>query len=65
MVEMQPCKALCVEPFSDYPPLGRFAVRDLSQTIAVGVIKVMKIKPKIFLSYFVTTVFSFLERRKS
>jgi len=25
--------------FADYPPLGRFAVRDMRQTVAVGVIK--------------------------
>ncbi|CAF4697350.1 unnamed protein product, partial [Rotaria sp. Silwood1] len=24
---------------ADYPPLGRFAVRDMRQTVAVGVIK--------------------------
>ncbi len=30
---------MCVEAFSDYGPLGRFAVRDMRQTIAVGVIK--------------------------
>jgi len=30
---------LCVEVFSEYPPLGRFAVRDMKQTVAVGVIK--------------------------
>ena len=30
---------MCVEPFSTYPPLGRFAVRDMRQTVAVGVIK--------------------------
>lgn len=29
----------CVETFTDYPPLGRFAVRDMRQTVAVGVIK--------------------------
>ena len=29
---------MCVEPFSDYPPLGRFAVRDMRKTVAVGVI---------------------------
>ena len=32
-------KAMCVETFSDYAPLGRFAVRDMRQTVAVGVIK--------------------------
>ena len=30
---------MCVEPFSEFPPLGRFAVRDMRQTVAVGVIK--------------------------
>jgi len=39
MVKMVPCKPMCVETFADYPPLGRFAVRDMSQTVAVGVIK--------------------------
>ena len=27
------------QTFTDYPPLGRFAVRDMRQTVAVGVIK--------------------------
>ena len=39
IVLMMPQKAMCVEAFSDYPPLGRFAVRDMRQTVAVGVIK--------------------------
>jgi len=39
MVLMVPSKPLTVETFSDYPPLGRFAVRDMRQTVAVGVIK--------------------------
>ena len=30
---------MCVEAFSKYAPLGRFAVRDMRQTVAVGVIK--------------------------
>jgi elongation factor 1-alpha len=30
---------MCVEAFNQYPPLGRFAVRDMKQTVAVGVIK--------------------------
>ena len=34
-----PSKPMCVEPFSTYPPLGRFAVRAMRQTVAVGVIK--------------------------
>merc|ERR1711939_710413 len=39
IVKMTPSKPMCVEAFSDYPPLGRFAVRDMRQTVAVGVIK--------------------------
>jgi len=39
MVQLVPSKPMCVETFSDYPPLGRFAVRDMRQTVAVGVIK--------------------------
>merc|ERR1711998_445062 len=39
MVTMIPSKPMCVEKFSDYAPLGRFAVRDMRQTVAVGVIK--------------------------
>jgi hypothetical protein len=31
---------MCVESFQEFPPLGRFAVRDMRQTVAVGVIKV-------------------------
>jgi elongation factor 1-alpha len=34
-----PSKPLCVESYAQYPPLGRFAVRDMRQTVAVGVIK--------------------------
>jgi len=30
---------MVVEAFSEFPPLGRFAVRDMKQTVAVGVIK--------------------------
>merc|ERR1719431_897977 len=39
IVKMVPSKPMCVEPFSEFPPLGRFAVRDMRQTVAVGVIK--------------------------
>jgi len=39
MVDLVPQKPMCVESFSTYPPLGRFAVRDMRQTVAVGVIK--------------------------
>jgi elongation factor 1-alpha len=39
MVKLEPSKPMCVETFAEYPPLGRFAVRDMRQTVAVGVIK--------------------------
>jgi len=42
IVKMVPSKPMCVEAFSDYPPLGRFAVRDMRQTVAVGVIKAVE-----------------------
>lgn len=39
IVTMVPTKPLCVESFSEYPQLGRFAIRDMRQTVAVGIIK--------------------------
>jgi len=39
MITLTPTKPMCVEVFSEYPPLGRFAVRDMKHTVAVGVIK--------------------------
>ena len=42
---MVPTKPMCVETFKAYPPLGRFAVRDMRQTVAVGVIK--SVRPRL------------------
>merc|ERR1712010_33455 len=42
IVKMVPSKPMSVEAFSEYPPLGRFAVRDMRQTVAVGVIKAVE-----------------------
>lgn len=39
MVILHPTKPMCVENYKEFPPLGRFAVRDMKQTVAVGVIK--------------------------
>ncbi len=44
-VKMVPSKPMCVETFTTYPPLGRFAVRDMRQTVAVGIIKVTLQQP--------------------
>lgn len=40
IITLVPTKPMCVESFQEFPPLGRFAVRDMRQTVAVGVIKV-------------------------
>jgi len=44
IIDLVPTKPMCVETFTDFPPLGRFAVRDMRQTVAVGVIKGVKAK---------------------
>jgi elongation factor 1-alpha len=46
IVKLVPSKPMCVETFAEYPPLGRFAVRDMRQTVAVGVIKEVTKKSK-------------------
>jgi elongation factor 1-alpha len=46
MVKLIPQKPMVVENFADYPPLGRFAVRDMRQTVAVGVVKEVVRKSK-------------------
>merc|ERR1719378_1811043 len=46
MIELIPSKPMVVEAFTDYAPLGRFAVRDMRQTVAVGVIKGVTKKEK-------------------
>ena len=38
-VKMIPKKPFSVETFEEFPPLGRFAVRDMKQTIGVGISK--------------------------
>merc|ERR1711997_1059244 len=42
IVQLEPTRPMCVEAFTEYPPLGRFAVRDMRQTVAVGVIKAVE-----------------------
>ncbi len=38
IVKMKPIKPLCAEKFNEFPPLGRFAMRDMGKTVGVGVI---------------------------
>jgi elongation factor 1-alpha len=46
IVELIPNKPMCVESYKEFPPLGRFAVRDMKQTVAVGVIQGVTKKDK-------------------
>lgn len=39
LVLMRPTKPFVCEAFAEYPPLGRFAVRDMKNTVAVGIVK--------------------------
>ena len=43
-VKIEPTKPMVVESFQKYAPLGRFAVRDMKQTVAVGVISTVEKK---------------------
>eukprot|EP00026_Physarum_polycephalum_P006956 Phypoly_transcript_07009.p1 GENE.Phypoly_transcript_07009~~Phypoly_transcript_07009.p1 ORF type:complete len:454 (+),score=99.96 Phypoly_transcript_07009:216-1577(+) len=44
IVKLVPSKPLCVEAYTAFPPLGRFAVRDMRHTVAIGVIKSVAFK---------------------
>lgn len=46
MVKIVPTKPLVVETFAEYAPLGRFAIRDMNQTVAVGIVKEVTKKTK-------------------
>ncbi|MFX0162623.1 MAG: translation elongation factor EF-1 subunit alpha [Candidatus Hodarchaeota archaeon] len=39
IVQLIPTRPMVIEKFSDFPPLGRFAVRDMGMTIAVGIVE--------------------------
>ena len=44
VIKIKPLKPVVVEKFSEFPPLGRFAIRDMGQTVAAGV--VLDVVPK-------------------
>ncbi len=44
LVKVKPTRPVCVEKYSDFPALGRFAIRDMGQTVAAGV--VLELVPK-------------------
>ncbi|MHA1203368.1 MAG: translation elongation factor EF-1 subunit alpha [Candidatus Heimdallarchaeum aukensis] len=39
IVKMIPTRDMVIEKYSEFPELGRFAVRDMGQTVAVGIVK--------------------------
>ncbi len=39
LVRFQPLHPIAIESYSDIPPMGRFAIRDMGTTIAAGVVK--------------------------
>ena len=39
LVELQPIKPASIEVYREFPPLGRFAIRDMGTLIAVGVVE--------------------------
>jgi elongation factor 1-alpha len=43
-VVLIPTRDMVIEQYSEFPALGRFAVRDMGQTVAVGIVK--KVTPK-------------------
>jgi elongation factor 1-alpha len=45
-VLMRPVKPMVIEPYQEIPQLGRFAVRDMGQTVAVGIVQKVKAKNK-------------------
>ncbi|NMA44202.1 MAG: translation elongation factor EF-1 subunit alpha [Candidatus Diapherotrites archaeon] len=38
IVKITPTKPVCIESFKEFPQLGRFAIRDMGQTVAAGIV---------------------------
>lgn len=41
-VELEPIRPSVIETFKQFPPLGRFAIRDMAQLVAVGIVSEIK-----------------------
>ncbi|MEM2092221.1 MAG: elongation factor 1-alpha, partial [Candidatus Bathyarchaeia archaeon] len=39
LVRFEPVRPVCLEVYTEFPALGRFAIRDMGTTIAAGVVK--------------------------
>merc|ERR1712178_49375 len=44
MVALTPTKPMCLEEYGNFAPLGRFAVRDMRHTVAVGIVRRVQFK---------------------
>ena len=44
IIRVKPTRPIVAEKYSDYPALGRFAMRDMGQTVAAGII--LEVTPK-------------------
>jgi len=44
IIKVTPLKPICVEEYKKFPQLGRFAIRDMGQTVAAGII--LSVTPK-------------------
>jgi elongation factor 1-alpha len=44
IVRFEPIQPMAVEPYKEFPELGRFAVRDMGTTVAAGVVKEITVK---------------------
>lgn len=44
VVRFEPIQPIAVETYSEFPELGRFAIRDMGTTVAAGVIKEISVK---------------------
>ncbi len=44
VLKIQPLKPIVIEKFADFAPLGGFAIRDMGQTVAAGVVLDVKKK---------------------
>ncbi|HIK00641.1 TPA: elongation factor 1-alpha, partial [archaeon] len=38
VVKVKPTKPFCIEKAADFPPLGRFAIRDMGATVGAGLV---------------------------
>jgi len=39
LVKFKPLRPIVIETYTDFPPLGRFAIRDMGSTVAAGVVR--------------------------